>query len=146
RSSGRSEKAQRHSGHRDTETQRLADADVNSLPFLFRHEHQGPGRPRCYSFSLTNSMVPLSLDPVRSVVPVILSPSTFSSHVSNATVRPGRGCVVRVMWFPFKTPSSGCWLRSSAPIEPAISSPDCLSKATPVTVSPPSEIVTFHRP
>jgi hypothetical protein len=32
-------------------------------------------------------------------------------------------------------------LRSSAPIEPVMSSPVCFSKATPVIVSPPIEIV-----
>jgi hypothetical protein len=58
----------------------------------------------------------------------IFSPSTVREHLANATVRPGRGCVVRMTTFPFTTRSRGCWLRSSGPIEPVTLSPECSSK------------------
>jgi hypothetical protein len=63
---------------------------------------------QAHLLSRTRSIFALPPRSPPSVVPDILSPSAVNSHFANATVRPGRGCVVSVIRFPFTIPSSGC--------------------------------------
>src|SRR5262249_36762599 len=79
-------------------------------------------------FGFTNSILPLSV----SIVPAILLPLTVTSHLSNATVRPGWADVLIVRVLPSTTPLIGIGSFSLGPTQPVTLSPDCLNDALPI--------------